>query len=674
MPTTTKKIAIFYTGGTIGMVKEKGVLVPSLNGRLQKWLEKYSFDNHIEIELISGYTPIDSSDANPALWNKLSEDIKKLDSKYNGVLILHGTDTMAYTASAISFLLPSIKIPIILTGSQLPISEPNSDAELNLSRSLFLLTSLSDRSLPNEVFIFFDGYLYRGNRSTKIDNESMHAFDSPNYPYCLRYDDNNTIEFNNEFKACERFPFLLTCNHLKPINIKVIFIFPGIENLDVDLDTCQAIILMTYGTGNAPTHQGFLKKIQEISKHRILILNLSQCLHKTSKLSDYKTGSTLRLRGVTDMRDMTLESCFTKLYCILNVGYPEQKKYLTRSFAGELTPMVPAFSKRYQNPDYAYFTPVKTCLVLQNSKYFGLESLNDILRACHITVFSLFVPEEYQKLKSPEFNSRQIDLVITLGANASVNQANQFPWILAEIEYIKNRIEYDLPLLGLGFGGQIIAKAMGAQIQKCDHGKEIGFYPLTLTEEGNHSVMKILSPEYSPVFEFHGETFSLPENAILLAKTEKYLQAFRIKSQCLAFQFHLEITARDFNALTSECFNYITDGGFDIPTLNAQGKQVFSGLMPYTVKFFTAIIKQFLFKNQAINATEESSQEPSKLGYHDEQEVGDAFQMPFEHDLSLISRVKTKNTDISFPFFTTTKKPLSPKNHSQIIERYAPSL
>jgi L-asparaginase len=605
-----KKIAIFYTGGTIGMIENDGILVPSATGPLNNWLTSYASRNDISIEFIGGYEPIDSSNANPNLWSKLALGITELDEKYNGILILHGTDTMAYTASALSFLLPSIEIPIIVTGSQYPLSQEGSDAELNLTRSIQLLTTLPEGELPKEVFIFFDNYLFRGNRSTKIDNEGIHAFESPNYPHCLKFDEHGNIEFNPNFRPIEKHDFLFPCTALKPVHIKVVMLFPGIEDLDIDLDTCQAIILMTFGAGNAPTNPSFLKKLQEFTDHGIIVLGLSQCLHKSNQTSTYQTGVSLRHRGVIDMGDLTLEACFAKLYYTLSIGYLHPKKYLTRNLVGEITPIIATYSSQIATPDYSHFTPVKICLVLQNSRYFSLGLLGDILRNNNLTVCLLFVPDNYRTLK--KINSRQIDLVIMLGSNSSVNYADQMPWISAEIEFAKVRIEQGLPLIGVCFGGQVMAVAAGARVQKGTRGKEIGLHSLLLTEAG-HSwpTMSLISK----VFEFHGETFDLPTGATLLATTEKYPQAFLIGNCCLAMQFHLEIAEHEFNALFSEFLDYIIDGGVDIKKLKQEMQHEFRNLKQQAKMFFESIFRQFLSNcfqtNQSLSSSETRGTQPT---------------------------------------------------------------
>lgn len=585
------KIAIFYTGGTIGMIRRDGVLVPFAVDPLKRWLDENTA-SAVQKDIMTGYVPIDSSDANPSLWEQLAHDINELPEDYDGILILHGTDTMAFTASALSFLLPALKRPVILTGSQLPLSEPGSDAQANLRRAVSLLAQDAGK-LPAEVWVFFDGYLFRGNRVTKVDNEGMHAFESPNYPYYLRYRANEEIELHHDFQPCRKYPFLANCTSLRPVNIKIEFLFPGITNIDVDFNSCQAVILMTYGAGNAPTNSEFLSKIQEITKHGILVLNLSQCQHKSGKTSDYEAGVTLHKRGVIDMRDMTLEACYTKIYALFNVGYEKLNRYLTHSLAGEITSDV-ELSLRYQNPaERTRLMPVRTCLVLQNSKYFDLGLLGDILRRQRFTVISLFVPEDYVTLN--KIDSRKIDLAIVLGTNASVNSASKLPWIGSELRFIQYRIDKSLAVMGIGFGGQLIALAAGAEVCRVEpHGREIGFFPLFPTSASPQlPELQTLAESGTPVCEFHGEVFTLPRAAHALVTTNNYLQAFSINGNCLALQFHPEITERAFDLLLSEFSDYVADSGYDIEVLKIQARTAFKKTAEQRNKFLTSVIRRF---------------------------------------------------------------------------------
>jgi len=318
------------------MIQQAGVLAPIAAGPLVSWLNNYAAIHQVDLELIPGYTPIDSSNAEPSLWQQLAQDIRKLSSNYEGVLILHGTDTMAYTAAALSFLLPNLTCPVILTGSQIPLAEPNSDAELNLNRSLNLLINYASQ-LPREVFIFFGHALFRGNRATKIDNESQYAFDSPNYPSCLRYTAHDKIEFNSDFAALRRLSLAMPiCHSLAPIKIKVRLLAPGLQELDIEPNSCVALILMTYGAGNAPTNPDFLAAIQKLTAQGVLVLNLSQCLRKTTKLNNYAVGCALRDVGVIDMGDITLEACIAKLYYLFNSEVANLKKYLSLDLVGEM--------------------------------------------------------------------------------------------------------------------------------------------------------------------------------------------------------------------------------------------------------------------------------------------------------------------------------------------------
>jgi GMP synthase-like glutamine amidotransferase len=206
----------------------------------------------------------------------------------------------------------------------------------------------------------------------------------------------------------------------------------------------------------------------------------------------------------------------------------------------------------------------------------------------------IFMPDNYATLN--KINSRQIDLVIILGSNTSVNYANQLPWISAEIEFTKTRIEQGLPLIGICFGGQIIAVAAGANVRTGSRGKEIGFHQLTLTENGNKwPTMKLLSE----VFEFHGETFDVPHDGVLLASTEKYPQAFLLGNCCLAMQFHLEIAEHEFGPLISEFFDYTIGEHIDLNELKQKMKNPV--IKEQAKLFLESIIRQFLSQRHKVD-------------------------------------------------------------------------
>lgn len=181
--------------------------------------------------------------------------------------------------------------------------------------------------------------MLRGNRSTKVDNEGKNAFASPNYPYCLCYNDHGKIAFNTDFAPHFPPPFpLVDCDTLASITIKVRLLSPGTQELDINSNNCQALILLTYGAGNVPTNQEFLANIRNLTSQGVLVLNLSQCLHKTALSNNYEAGLALRKCGAIDMRDITLEACIAKLYYLFNIKHPQIRSYLSCNLVGELTP------------------------------------------------------------------------------------------------------------------------------------------------------------------------------------------------------------------------------------------------------------------------------------------------------------------------------------------------
>ncbi len=338
-----KKILLIYTGGTIGMVKDPstGLLRPLDFSHLLKQIpELNQFDLIIDTRTFDPV--IDSSEVQPALWQKLATVIEEEYPHYDGFVVLHGTDTMAFTASALSFMLRGLSKPVILTGSQLPIGTLRTDGKENLISSLEIAAAAGDDGAPTvpEVSVYFEYKLFRGNRTTKYSAETFNAFQSPNYPLLaetgvhIRYNP-AAIRQYNPLEKLEVRPHLDT-------RILFLKVFPGLEDTFVgmicDQPELKGIILETYGSGNAPTRPAFLNHLARFIDRGGIILNISQCSAGTVDMEQYETGKKLQETGVTGGKDLTKEAALTKMMQTLALDVPveEKKIILETPICGEM--------------------------------------------------------------------------------------------------------------------------------------------------------------------------------------------------------------------------------------------------------------------------------------------------------------------------------------------------
>lgn len=338
-------ILLIYTGGTIGMIEnpETGALENFDFEQLQHYipeLQRFSF----RIDTYQFDPPMDSSDMDPDAWKRLVKIISDNYNQYNGFVILHGTDTMAYTASALSFMLEGLNKPVILTGSQLPIGVLRTDGKENVLASIEIAVEQDDMGNPMipEVCIFFENHLMRGNRTTKLNAENFNAFRSFNYPVLARAGIHMKF-FQNAKLHNPSVP--LVPHYDLDTNIAVLQLFPGIQEnvIKATLETegLKGLVLETYGSGNAPCKEWFIHHLCKASERGIVIVNVTQCNAGSVEMERYKTGYQLLQAGIVSGYDITTESALTKLMFLLGEGYsPEEvRKKMGEDIAGEMTIM-----------------------------------------------------------------------------------------------------------------------------------------------------------------------------------------------------------------------------------------------------------------------------------------------------------------------------------------------
>ncbi|WP_422090191.1 asparaginase [Tenacibaculum ovolyticum] len=337
------KILIVYTGGTIGMVKDykTGALKAFDFSQISSKIPELQ-QLHCDISTISFDEPIDSSNMNVSYYIDIAEIISNNYDKFDGFVVLTGSDTMSYTSSAISFMFENLQKPVIFTGSQLPIGDLRTDAKENLITSIQVASTYENgKPVIQEVGLYFEYKLYRANRTTKINAEQFEAFASMNYPPLAESGVHLNFNYPILFKPVKEENKLVFRKKLDN-NIAVLKLFPGITASVVasfiNIPNLKGIILETYGSGNAPTEKWFIELLEQAIDKGIYIVNVTQCAGGSVILGHYETSSDLKRIGIVDGKNITTETAIAKMMYLLGEKFSREefKQYFETSLRGEI--------------------------------------------------------------------------------------------------------------------------------------------------------------------------------------------------------------------------------------------------------------------------------------------------------------------------------------------------
>ncbi len=339
-----RNILIIYTGGTIGMKTDpvSGVLSPFRFDRIEEEVPELARFNY-RLETVAFDPPIDSSNATPEFWSRIARTIERHYADHDGFVVLHGTDTMAYSASALSFMLHNLAKPVVFTGSQIPIGVIRTDGKENLITAIEIAAerTADDRPMVPEVCVYFQDKLLRGNRTRKHNAEQFNAFASDNYPPLAEAGVHIHYHPEHIIRPDENRPFSVSSG--LDTRVSVIRIFPGMDaglfGAQLSIPGLRAVVLESYGSGNAPTAPWFIEALQGAIERGMIVLNVSQCPVGTVEMERYETGVHMQRIGVVSGRDMTTEAALAKLMWLLgeNRAPEEILAALKRSIRGEMT-------------------------------------------------------------------------------------------------------------------------------------------------------------------------------------------------------------------------------------------------------------------------------------------------------------------------------------------------
>ena len=339
-----RRVLLIYTGGTIGMGQnpDTGALEPLDFSQLVGNIPELA-SIPVAVDVHQFAEPIDSSDMNPQLWARLVEIIVAHYDSYDGFVILHGTDTMAFTASALSFMLENLTKPVILTGSQLPINRLRTDGRENLITSIEIAAARHADGRPRvpEVCIYFSGKLLRGNRSTKINSEGFNAFDSFNFPHLA--DAGVNIVYHDDLILQPDYNKPLVPHLAMDAGVVVFTLFPGIEEKTVryilNAPGLHAVVMRTYGSGNAPQQPWLKEALLQAEERGITIVNITQCAAGPVEMARYSGGFLLKTAGVISGFDSTVECAIAKLMNLRGRSKDPQfiREQMQRPMCGEIS-------------------------------------------------------------------------------------------------------------------------------------------------------------------------------------------------------------------------------------------------------------------------------------------------------------------------------------------------